>query len=106
RPRPAEYRSRRRPESRARDQLLEYGDDGRAVRGDARLDSRRGGAPAGGAARDKNDCTGRVAALAPTLDSSDVIPGHCEAANPESITTVREYRFRAPSLRSGPGMTE
>src|SRR6195256_2131245 len=27
------------------------------------------------------------------------------AASPESITTAGEYGFRAPSLRSGPGMT-
>jgi hypothetical protein len=35
-----------------------------------------------------------------------VIPGRREAASLESITTDRGYRFRAPSLRSGPGMTE
>src|SRR5215470_9127094 len=35
-----------------------------------------------------------------------VIPGRREAASPESMTTDRGYGFRAPSLRSGPGMTE
>src|SRR5262245_18729568 len=40
---------------------------------------------------------------APT--ASLVIPGRREATSPESITTVCEYGFRAPSLRSGPGMT-
>jgi hypothetical protein len=41
-----------------------------------------------------------------------VIPGRRVAASPESIVTglsaqiqAQEYRFRAPSLRSGPGMT-
>src|SRR5712692_11219206 len=34
-----------------------------------------------------------------------VIPGRREAASPESITTIGDYGFRAPSLRSGPGMT-
>src|SRR5215469_13108564 len=29
-----------------------------------------------------------------------------DAASPESITTDRGYGFRAPSLRSGPGMTD
>src|SRR5215471_16635731 len=29
-----------------------------------------------------------------------------DAASPESITTDRDYGFRAPSLRSGPGMTD
>ena len=36
---------------------------------------------------------------------SAVIPGRREAASPESITTACGYGFRAPSLRSGPGMT-
>jgi hypothetical protein len=40
-----------------------------------------------------------------SLDLSAVIPGRREAASPESITTDSEYGFRAPSLRSGPGMT-
>jgi hypothetical protein len=29
----------------------------------------------------------------------------CVAASPESITTAGDHGFRAPSLRSGPGMT-
>src|SRR6476469_9076762 len=37
--------------------------------------------------------------------STTVIPGRRVAAGPESITTAGDYRFRAPSLRSGPGMT-
>src|SRR6266481_3588818 len=37
--------------------------------------------------------------------SSCVIPGRAEGASPESITTACAYGFRAPSLRSGPGMT-
>ena len=36
---------------------------------------------------------------------SAVIPGRAEGASPESIITGRGYGFRAPSLRSGPGMT-
>jgi hypothetical protein len=36
---------------------------------------------------------------------SVVIPGRREAASPESITPDCGYGFRAPSLRSGPGMT-
>src|SRR4051794_30664390 len=36
---------------------------------------------------------------------SAVIPGRREAASPGSITTAADYGFRAPSLRSGPGMT-
>jgi hypothetical protein len=36
---------------------------------------------------------------------STVIPGRREAASPESITPDFGYGFRAPSLRSGPGMT-
>jgi hypothetical protein len=40
-----------------------------------------------------------------TFDSFDVIPGRREAASPESITMAGDYGFRAPSLRSGPGMT-
>src|SRR5262245_23203870 len=40
-----------------------------------------------------------------TGGASYVIPGRREAANPESITTASDYGFRAPSLRSGPGMT-
>jgi hypothetical protein len=35
-----------------------------------------------------------------------VIPGRREAASPESVTTDRGHGFQAPSLRSGPGMTE
>jgi hypothetical protein len=38
--------------------------------------------------------------------SSLVIPGRAEGASPQSITATGEYGFRAPSLRSGPGMTE
>src|SRR5438128_11230485 len=34
-----------------------------------------------------------------------VIPGRRAAASPESITTAGDHRFRAPSQRSGPGMT-
>ena len=34
-----------------------------------------------------------------------VIPGRREAASPESIVPGGGYGFRAPSLRSGPGMT-
>jgi hypothetical protein len=34
-----------------------------------------------------------------------VIPGRAEGASPESIITGCGYGFRAPSLRSGPGMT-
>ena len=34
-----------------------------------------------------------------------VIPERHEVASPESIATNREYGFRAPSLRSSPGMT-
>ena len=34
-----------------------------------------------------------------------VIPGRCEAASPESITTDWEYGFRACVLRTHPGMT-
>jgi hypothetical protein len=34
-----------------------------------------------------------------------VIPERHEVASPESIATNHEYGFRAPSLRSGPGMT-
>jgi putative peptidoglycan lipid II flippase len=37
---------------------------------------------------------------------SSVIPGRREAASPESMLSVRGYGFRAPSLRSGPGMTQ
>ena len=36
---------------------------------------------------------------------SAVIPGRREAASPESILTAGGYGFRAPSLRSVPGMT-
>jgi hypothetical protein len=36
---------------------------------------------------------------------SAVISGRREAASPESIITSGGYGFRAPSLRSGPGMT-
>ncbi len=38
-------------------------------------------------------------------NASAVIPGRAEGASPESITTGDGYGFRAPSLRSGPGMT-
>jgi hypothetical protein len=45
--------------------------------------------------------------------NSSVIPGRGEAASPESITPGRAvtlppmlYGFRAPSLCSGPGMTD
>ena len=41
----------------------------------------------------------------PDRHESAVIPGRAEGASPESITTAGEYGFRAPSLRSGPGMT-
>ena len=34
-----------------------------------------------------------------------IIPGRAEGASPESIITGGGYGFRAPSLRSGPGMT-
>ena len=34
-----------------------------------------------------------------------VIPERHEEASPETIAPNREYGFRAPSLRSGPGMT-
>src|SRR5438132_13416412 len=40
-----------------------------------------------------------------TAHASCVIPGRREAASPESIITDSGYGFRAPSLRSGPGMT-
>src|SRR5260370_27295149 len=36
---------------------------------------------------------------------SAVISGRAEGASPESITTGGDYGFRAPSLRSRPGMT-
>jgi hypothetical protein len=39
------------------------------------------------------------------VNLSAVIPGRREAASPESITPDFGYGFRAPSLRSGPGMT-
>src|SRR6185503_908121 len=35
-----------------------------------------------------------------------VIPGRHEVVSSESITTNGDYGFRAPSLRSGPGMTK
>ena len=39
------------------------------------------------------------------LIPSVVIPGRAEGASPESIISGGGYGFRAPSLRSGPGMT-
>ena len=39
------------------------------------------------------------------MESSVVIPGRAEGASPESILTRGRYGFRAPSLRSGPGIT-
>jgi hypothetical protein len=34
-----------------------------------------------------------------------VIPGRAEGASPESIIPGSGHGFRAPSIRSGPGMT-
>jgi hypothetical protein len=44
-------------------------------------------------------------AVSTSVEFHAVIPGRAEGASPESITTDGDYGFRAPSLRSGPGMT-
>src|SRR3954452_8037259 len=50
-------------------------------------------------------CQGQNAGRPRARHRSAVIPGRAEGASPESITAAHDYGFRAPSLRSGPGMT-